>query len=84
MGYADRPGLHHAVSLDARPRRLCLALAVGPKRDANSYADRYSHGNANRDTVADSNAHADRITYSDANAHTNADADCHSNGDSSR
>ena len=57
--------------MDARPRRLRLALAFGPKRDANSYADCYSNRNADRNSYAD--CYSNRYAY--GNSHTYCYAD---------
>ena len=57
--------------MDTRPRRLCLAVAFGPKRDANSYADCYSnrYGNADTDGYADGDANCN--CHTDTYRHTN-------------
>ena len=57
--------------MDARPRRLCLAVALGSKRDANSYADCYSNRNADRNSYAD--CYSNRYAY--GNSHTYCYAD---------
>lgn len=82
MGYADRPRVHHAFSLDAQSRGVCLSFAdrrhshSDTDTDINAYGDAnsnsYCHGNSNTNTSADSDAKA--CSYTTAASHTGPSA----------
>ena len=61
--------------MDAWPRRLCLALAFGPERHADSYAksnpDSYSYSKPNAHTYSYSYSHG--YTNGHSNAYCDAD-----------
>ena len=63
LGYADRPRLHNAFSLDAQSGSICLSLA-GRRRHSHSH----SNINTYRDTYCDSNFYNDTKTYGHAEA----------------
>src|SRR4029077_18942332 len=71
LGHAVRSWLYDPFSLDARPRRLCLATAFGPRINADTDTDRFSkphrHPRFNTNTFAYPDTDA---TNTDSNTNT--------------
>jgi len=67
MGYADRPWLHHAFSLDAQSGGLRLSLAGRrhPKSHSNTDINTYRDTHCNR--------HCDGILYADTETYTHTE-----------
>ena len=65
LGYADRPRLHNAFSLDAQSGSICLSLA-GRRR--------HSHSHSNINTYRDCNFYNDTKTYAHAEGRADAEA----------
>ena len=81
MGHANRPGQHHAVSLDSQPRRICLSACrrcqsnSNTNRIANSYGYADANTHCNGDIYADSNTDTAANTYAETSANTQTPSD---------
>jgi hypothetical protein len=72
MGHANRPGKHHALGLDAQPRRICVSSAWSRHANANTNGKSYGYGNTN--SYSDSDKYADTCFKAYSDAETSPDA----------
>ena len=70
VGHANRPGLHHALGLDAQSRRLCLSFAR--RCESNTYTNGVAQCNAYGDSYGNSNPHGDGHSDTDTETYTEA------------
>src|SRR6266550_4479762 len=68
MGYADRPWLHHAFSLDAQSGGLRLSLAGHRHSHTDTYCDTNSNSHCNANFYADTETYTHTESCADAKA----------------
>ena len=83
MGHANRPGQHHAVSLDSQPRRICLSACRRCQSNSNTDCIANSYGYADANTHCNGDIYADSNTDTAANTHAEITANAETSPDAS-